>query len=774
MSAYGTKKPGSDMAIQLGFPSIFSEAVAHNPQAYTNQGYADDSSSDDGSGSGSDSDTNQHPLPAGNHLQDNYHAQKMRDARAMAMAGVQARKNSDYRHSHSHANYFRIPKAVLGQRKFANPSLGNQADIYAARPNQFLTGGGDLCSLRGGVLRTAEGQAYGMKLLRNRAHQFDVIDQNKVQFLASQPTQEDTEVQQGLPEQPGTKAMLELNALLQQIADSVYAGAEAVSRFALADMSQALRLLFRIASIANAEELDDLLTTFANLRQAIPNLEKEATAAEESNRGKFKPAVRTMIQLIRKGYLYVERMLGAVNRSPKDRKRLSATLAKNFTKFGDLAELEGADERELAANAPRGVDGDDFDEEEDEDDDGGDEGPPPLGGDDNQEEGQGDEEGSDDEGGEEAEEEEEADQGFLGEAELYDAEVELAYLRRLKPGYVRAYAKLVGIPNAIGKQKAPLLAQIEALPPHRRAIVVIPNPYAPPGSKPRSVILGLPEEVMAGNPEGSKNLKTYTKKALDERLAEVGELLGQGRARGGASRPSQRPRPSRNSVFTRPGESSEYTEQMDSLRQAGLRNIAYSRDERNVFAKKSGAYLGEPLPKGGDAVEEPESYKYPVLKEGGRKFTKAKLREAPAPVFGGNASTATFGDGLKARLNGGIPVGFPDQSKSNIYNGVPYAGGKKKKPVETSNDIVRRNNELAAQRRRAMEAMERARKQGRGKVETKPFKAPTQFSRADLPKTRDGFVALAAELKGQGHNIRVNSGSSLANIRQNFIRRLKL
>jgi hypothetical protein len=207
--------------------------------------------------------------------------------------------------------------------------------------------------------------------------------------------------------------------------------------------------------------------------------------------------------------------------------------------------------------------------------------------------------------------------------------------------------------------------------------------------------------------------------------------------------------------------SSEYTEQMDSLHRAGLTNVKYDRDERNVFAKKSGAYLGEPLPKGGDGVAETESFKYPILKEGGRKFTKAKLREAPAPVFGGSASTATFGDGLKARL-GGRETGFANEGRESVYNGTPYAG-KGKKP-ESSNDIVQRNNALAAQRRRAREAMERARK-GKGHVPS---------SRAELPKSREGFVALAETLKGHGHNIRVNSGSSMSNIRQNFIRRLKL
>jgi hypothetical protein len=181
------------------------------------------------------------------------------------------------------------------------------------------------------------------------------------------------------------------------------------------------------------------------------------------------------------------------------------------------------------------------------------------------------------------------------------------------------------------------------------------------------------------------------------------------------------------------------------------------------------------LPKGGEGVEETESFKYPVLKEGGSKFLRAKLREAPTPTFSGGASTATFGDGLKARLGDHHVVGFADEAKSNVYDGTPYAGGKKKseRRPETSNDIVRRNNELAAQRRRAKEAMERARR-GRGRSDSGEAKIHRYFGRDSLPDTREGFVSLAKELKGHGHDIRVNSGSSLANIRQNFIRRLKL
>ena len=48
------------------------------------------------------------------------------------------------------------------------------------------------------------------------------------------------------------------------------------------------------------------------------------------------------------------------------------------------------------------------------------------------------------------------------------------------------------------------------------------------------------------------------------------------------------------------------------------------------------------------------------------------------------------------------------------------------------------------------------------------------LTRATLPTTRDGYVALASKLRGMGHNIRVNSGSQLKSIRANFIKKLGL
>jgi hypothetical protein len=59
-------------------------------------------------------------------------------------------------------------------------------------------------------------------------------------------------------------------------------------------------------------------------------------------------------------------------------------------------------------------------------------------------------------------------------------------------------------------------------------------------------------------------------------------------------------------------------------------------------------------------------------------------------------------------------------------------------------------------------------------AETQKGKGKLGLTRASLPKTREGYMELAAQLKGMGHNLRVNKDSKLTSIRQNFIRKLGL
>jgi hypothetical protein len=86
----------------------------------------------------------------------------------------------------------------------------------------------------------------------------------------------------------------------------------------------------------------------------------------------------------------------------------------------------------------------------------------------------------------------------------------------------------------------------------------------------------------------------------------------------------------------------------------------------------------------------------------------------------------------------------------------------------------------------AQPAVDEVKRHGYGRTldpnKTKAPKAPKAIlpgrthnvTKETLPTDRDGYVKLAEELRGQGHKIRVNSGSQLKSIRANFIKKLGL
>ena len=135
MSGYGTKKQGGDVALEMTFPDVASAFVAEaEPEPYGYVGRAM---------------IGKAPLPVANDLQQRYHAEKSHYANKSAMDGVHNNQRSDWLLRHNTYGYTQ-PKPALAQRIFANPSLGNQADIYSARH--------DIGGLRGGWHRGPLGE----------------------------------------------------------------------------------------------------------------------------------------------------------------------------------------------------------------------------------------------------------------------------------------------------------------------------------------------------------------------------------------------------------------------------------------------------------------------------------------------------------------------------------------------------------------------------------------------------------------------------------------
>jgi hypothetical protein len=325
MSAYGTKKPGSDVIQQLTFPAMYSDlyAVEREPLEY----YPDPMKRPEA-------------LPMGNDLQAFYHEQKRRDANRMAMAGVEARNMSDYRFLNSHANYYKMPKPVLSQRRFANPSLGNQADIYSARPESAYIGRGMESSYRprlsGGVLYTAEAQRWGRQKLRDRIGQLDAIDVAQQGFftgqtLAQMPMRVGIEVPEGaLPESVSTKTKIELIATLDGISNAVETST--LGSISYSDVVKFLRLLFRWASTADVEELKEVLEYANYIERALLGISaqmEEGGDATEVGRS-WNAFTQTIYDTFVKVREYLTRMISVVNKSPAERKAASANFIKSL------------------------------------------------------------------------------------------------------------------------------------------------------------------------------------------------------------------------------------------------------------------------------------------------------------------------------------------------------------------------------------------------------------------------------------------------------------
>jgi len=117
MSSFGTKKKGGDVALQLTFPDVTAAFVADEPAPYGYVGRAMFGKA---------------ALPVADDFQQRYHQEKSHYANMNAMNGVHNNARSDWLLRHNTFGYTQ-PHAHLGQRVFANPSLGNQADIYSAR-----------------------------------------------------------------------------------------------------------------------------------------------------------------------------------------------------------------------------------------------------------------------------------------------------------------------------------------------------------------------------------------------------------------------------------------------------------------------------------------------------------------------------------------------------------------------------------------------------------------------------------------------------------------
>jgi hypothetical protein len=213
-------------------------------------------------------------------FQAQWHQQKLRDANYMANAKVLATQKHNARAFSSPKGYFGLPPPVLGQRQFANPSMG-YLDTASARqdtgrapftettsPYKSVFGKGHgYCPvdakmeehrLSGGVLRTTVGQEWAKAKLNDRVNQLNAINTAKQSFqtddmggLGGIGTQAPpfAGAEGSLGEQLGILPQVELAQLLQNVVDALLQPGEnyqSITRFVVGDANKIFALCVRL------------------------------------------------------------------------------------------------------------------------------------------------------------------------------------------------------------------------------------------------------------------------------------------------------------------------------------------------------------------------------------------------------------------------------------------------------------------------------------------------------------------------------------------------
>lgn len=312
MAAIATKKRGGDRAVQLTFPLNFQKAY-DLPLSYfpSYEGHSID-------------------LMVGADFQSEYHEQKRLEADQSVMNGLQARRTADKKLLTGVHNYH-LPKPVLGQRKFANPSNGAYETSSARRDNgvgapyrlveEGRSGAGEL---RGGV-RTNEGYAFYRQQLDRRISQLDrmnALAQGYAVELGSEYRTEDNTRQ-------GSANKVEFFVYLRALLDSVATGD--LTRFTFENIKEFLSLLFRFAPEATAEDFNDMIGPKEGLLNEIVELLRDGLSPDpEGERIGNELYAKTTLEYMTRAREYVTQMARNVYRQPNERKALSKNLIRSL------------------------------------------------------------------------------------------------------------------------------------------------------------------------------------------------------------------------------------------------------------------------------------------------------------------------------------------------------------------------------------------------------------------------------------------------------------
>jgi hypothetical protein len=211
-------------------------------------------------------------------------------------------------------------------------------------------------------------------------------------------------------------------------------------------------------------------------------------------------------------------------------------------------------------------------------------------------------------------------------------------------------------------------------------------------------------------------------------------------------------------------------QQKEAVQQSGFlaRAWKFSKDAVNSFGKKAGAYLGEALPVALGAAAVAGVTK--MLKNPKGLVNNMKgLVPSGLPSFSSNpAASASQTESLGA-TDSEVP-----QSAPSTRNVKVKGEGHSSRFALTASRAMEKAEPTGLERRVLPAARGGRRYTGFADEGKLSVENGIPKSRSDLPTTREGYMALATQLTGMGHPMRVNKNSALKNIRLNFIRKLKL
>jgi hypothetical protein len=756
MAAVTTKKPGGDVAVELTFPAVFQEVYADSDEALK---FAPSFPLA--------------PMPflEAQDLQGAYHEQKRKDAHHMVRAALIADKTAESKMLASHANYFGMPAPVLSQRKYANPSYGNiNSGIDSARRTapdstapfhcvtEGVAGSGEGCGscyetqMRGGVLRTKEGQQWGAEKLQARVKQLDAID--AAAMTDSLDTGEGIEYPDVAAEF-APKAKLDLLAALDQVENALL-GADFgnVVRFAVSDFSTVIKLSVRFATVANREELEAAIAKLdsmnravraqaanRNARMALPPgaMGNLAAPAQEARRAQIDADNGALMRSIYNRFegikTYLGMMLRGVDLQPKDRQTLSRTALKSSGLLNFPALAPAA--RAAAAAAIAEARGPAFPP-----------GPPPPGAEDfrggpglpppgppGPDDFRGPRPGPRGPGG-------------PGGGPRFDVDDRARFGRRAGAFFGEALAEAGDVP-----------AGAVALNPFRRA---------PRGAQ-MVALEEAPDPVFGDMAAMGEIARGPIRRFPPGQIAQARE-----RAARGDLAPGRLP-----VLDVDDRKEDEYVGQLEEADMEILRRQAAAAGARaeQALARARRAEFQEPGVFGAEAVDAP------------RRSARARRQLAPGEAVG---QRGFAGFGKRGKRGAARDPAKAAATRASLERQVEkyYRDHPEERPGAAA-----AARPTVAERAAASEAS-RAAKAEAAKGPHNPIlkkqlaeekerttltpgkpkggKSLLGLTRATLPKTREGYVELAAKLKGMGHPIRVNSGSQLKSIRANFIKRLGL